>query len=456
MIHKVLFLVPSAIGHYHPTLKLAAMLRSSGYTVAYAGNRIFKSMVEENGHTFYQLSYTEWLNMDSLPSGAAHQLKLFMRNIFDALTGERFKVFKAETNELKMLLKEIRPDFIFLDVFFDIQGLLLSFLHRNIYFMQTMHSTRKSANIPPLNAKYIPGITRYSNLYIDFLWSKHLLLRKMQGVAKRVIHFNQDKLNLLKRLTGKDVSIYRKIDRHRSFQFALRDYPEIMLSPYSLDYPWKPKEKNEYFMGYMAPVLKIPTDGTAEKLLALSVSIKNKQKKLVYISFGTLARVHKKNYLPHLEKILTALNELSELEVIVSMGNDYLKINKQRYHTATHFFEKVPQTVILNEADLFITHGGLNSIIESIYAQTPMLIFPLNNKWDQWGNAGRAIYHQLGIAGDLEKISPEEIKTKVQTLLSDDCYHKNIQRVREAMLSEKNNFEELLGNMALSQTNRIK
>lgn len=79
----------------------------------------------------------------------ANQWKLILQNIFDALTSERLKIFKAEINELMLLLDEIKPDFRFLDVFFDIQGLLLSSMHDNIYFMQSMHSTGKSVNIPP-------------------------------------------------------------------------------------------------------------------------------------------------------------------------------------------------------------------------------------------------------------------------------------------------------------------
>src|SRR6185295_9966685 len=57
-------------------------------------------------------------------------------------------------------------------------------------------------------------------------------------------------------------------------------------------------------------------------------------------------------------------------------------------HKAVHYalpgnvvlLKSAPQLEILSKASLFITHGGLNSIKEAVYACVPMLVYPLNPK----------------------------------------------------------------------------
>lgn len=58
-----------------------------------------------------------------------------------------------------------------------------------------------------------------------------------------------------------------------------------------------------------------------------------------------------------------------------------------------HAYSFVPQLEVLSHADLFITHGGMNSINEAMYYGVPMLVMPVIN--DQPINAAQVV--RLGV-----------------------------------------------------------
>lgn len=455
MSARILFLLPSSQGHYNPSLRLAALLRNESYTIIYAGSNKYRELVETNGYEFYQLSFTEWLNIDHFSYRLREQWRIFVKSIFDLQTNERFKIFKAEISELSLLLDNMKPNYVFLDVFFDVQALYLTTKFSNIYLLQTMLSTRKTEFIPPLNSDFLPGSKQGDHIYVRWIWFKTIFRKRANDLLKKAINIRQDKFSLLQRFLD-DGKQTRNLDKRRPFHFGISGIPEIVLSPLCMDYPWRGRLPGEYFIGFEAPKAIISYDkAVTDRLEEIYNEVGKEQRSLIYLSFGTLAGIHNKNYLLHLDRILQALQEFSNIEVIVSLGKDLKKINKKQLKERIHFFEKVPQIQVLQQAKLFLTHGGLNSILESVYTATPMLVFPLNKRWDQGGNSARVLYHNVGLRSHLEKCTVEEIKEKVSHLLSQPSYYENIETLRAEMLTEKNDLRALLDKLSYSTMKNV-
>jgi len=88
----------------------------------------------------------------------------------------------------------------------------------------------------------------------------------------------------------------------------------------------------------------------------------------------------------------------------------------------------VPQNDLLADprVQLFISHGGFNSIIESVYHAKPLIIFPIFS--DQLKNAAAAESKGFAIRMDIGNFSSETFLSNMDKLLHDPSYRRNAHR----------------------------
>lgn len=149
-------------------------------------------------------------------------------------------------------------------------------------------------------------------------------------------------------------------------------------------------------------------------------------KKLIYISLGTVANTNLEFY----KNCLEALGSREDLKVIMSAGkkidfNDLGAIPKN-----FEVYSYVPQLEVLKKVDLFITHGGMNSSSEGLYNNVPLVVVPQFG--DQLVVAKRVEELGAGIAlmGD---IAPNSIENAVNKILADDSYKENAKKIGESL-----------------------
>ncbi|MGX1881749.1 glycosyltransferase [Streptomyces sp. NPDC055287] len=93
--------------------------------------------------------------------------------------------------------------------------------------------------------------------------------------------------------------------------------------------------------------------------------------------------------------------------------------------------ESVPQTLLLEAADLFLTHGGYTSVRESISTATPMVVLPQTA--DQPMNARRIT--ELGIGSEVTDPTPSGIASTCRRLLEDSAVLRRVKHARLACLA---------------------
>jgi MGT family glycosyltransferase len=90
----------------------------------------------------------------------------------------------------------------------------------------------------------------------------------------------------------------------------------------------------------------------------------------------------------------------------------------------------VPQLDILKRADVFVTHGGMNSVSEGLWYGVPLVVIPQGS--DQYLVAKRVETLGAGVALDKRGITPEALRQAVESVLSDEGKRANIKAIQES------------------------
>jgi MGT family glycosyltransferase len=131
---------------------------------------------------------------------------------------------------------------------------------------------------------------------------------------------------------------------------------------------------------------------------------------LLYLSLGSLGSAD-------VELMRTLVAELADApyRVIVSKGPQHDLFELAPNMTGAEF---LPQTRVLPQVDLVITHGGNNTVTESLYFGKPMVVLPLF--WDQYDNAQRVHDTGFGVRLDTYGHTARQLTAAIEGLLADE------------------------------------
>lgn len=147
--------------------------------------------------------------------------------------------------------------------------------------------------------------------------------------------------------------------------------------------------------------------------------VKTKEK-LIYISMGTVNN----DMMPLYKTCITTLAD-TEYQVIISVGNLVSIKEFGKLPENISVYEHVDQIAVLQVADIFLSHCGMNSVNESLYFGVPLLMLPQTA--EQGGVAERV--HQLGAGIKLKKTDGASIIYAINKLLSVNSYKDNAQKI---------------------------
>lgn len=106
-----------------------------------------------------------------------------------------------------------------------------------------------------------------------------------------------------------------------------------------------------------------------------------------------------------------------DASVIVSTGSGVDAETLGPIPSNVHVYPKVPQLEVLRHADLFVTHGGMNSVNEALYYGVPTVVVPMAD--DQPTVAQRVTELGLGTMIPFKTLTSQVLADQARTVLDD-------------------------------------
>ena len=146
---------------------------------------------------------------------------------------------------------------------------------------------------------------------------------------------------------------------------------------------------------------------------------------MLYISLGTVFNANPEFFAACFDAFAD-----STWQVVLSVGakTDMSTIGQ----VPDNFFVSpyLPQLEVLQHADAFVTHGGMNSTMEAVYYGVPMVVVP--QQPEQAMTAYRVAELGLGVAFEPEHVTASALRDAVTTVVSDAGYRDRVTQMQEA------------------------
>ncbi|MEK3934363.1 macrolide family glycosyltransferase [Sporosarcina sp. FSL W7-1349] len=369
---KIVFFSIPAHGHTNPTIPVVAELVKRGHQVWYYSFVEFQERIEAAGAIFIACD-------DFLPPLSEEELERKAGKDFAALIEMVADTTIAMDEKVCQELREIEPDCIVSD---------------SVCFWGKLFAKK-------LGFPYICSTT-------TFAFNKHtakLMKRSLWEIGKMIVGMPR---------------INKKIRLLRDHGYKVENFISIIQNDNETDtivytskefQPMADTFSDRY--AFVGPSINLPL--TAKE---------KKSRKVIYVSLGTVLNQNHDFY----RNCIRAFTG-KKYEVVMSVGGKTDISSLGGIPGNFTVKQSVDQLAILQRADVFITHSGMNSVNESLFFGVPMVLFPQHG--EQRMVAERVVW--LGAGVMLKGKKPKDLEAAVAEVLSDGVYLKRAERLSRTL-----------------------
>jgi len=368
---KIVFFCIPAHGHTNPTLNVVRELISRGHQVWYYSYNMMKEKIEKTGAVFVSCDEYDAQQKITEKDGRCigKDLAFSIKFLTDTTLALDDKICKE--------MEELKPDCIVAD---------------------SMAVWGKAAAMK-LGIPFVSSTT-------TFAFNKHS--------AKVMKQSGKDIIKMILSMP----KIYKDIKCLQAKGYPIKSFIDLIGSD----------EKVENIV-YTSKEFQPCADTFSDKYVFVGPSVRSAESefektkdKMIYISMGTVNN----DLMPLYKEFISYFGD-TKYQVVMSVGNivDIKAFGK--FPENISVFSSVDQIAVLEKADLFISHCGMNSVSESLYFGVPLLMIPQTA--EQSGVAQRV--SELGAGIRIEKTDLGSIRKAMEEIFSGGKYKENAEKISE-------------------------
>ncbi len=366
---EIVFYVDHEAGHIIPTFKLANSLVKSGFSVCYVGlSSCGREIIEREGFIFYELY--EGFDVDLLSKYLEHYGRLL-------------------NDEVNNRIDQLNPELIIANNFLVLDTLFFHYKYKNVKQVVLYTHLPKPPNPRTLKETGLKNLSELTagplTAMIDFLSKNKISFQGLDDIISPLESIPEFVLCV------KEFEIE---------EVVMKDKKRKYLGPGILE----EHTKTSFFEEHNIP----------------------KNKKIIYASMGSQAKEYPEKAKHFFNLMISCMQctAMEEFYLVMTVGSDLetWELNEPSNNVSIHSW--VPQKAILERSDLAIIHGGLNTIKEAIFYETPMIVVPMGR--DQRDNANRVVHHKIGIKDIVDTMSVESLSKNIIKVMTSAAIQYNI------------------------------
>jgi MGT family glycosyltransferase len=373
---KYVFLNLPAYGHVNPSLAVVQELVRRGHTVSYYNTEAFRTPIEATGATFepYEMS------VPFTPGG-------FTNNNFTGKMPD-FKEMAAIPPHVLERVRADQPDVILYDSICIWGGEVARQLH-------------------------IPAILTFTS----YAANKNFDMRKMMQVSNKNGAPTPAMKTMMERMGLSDPTIMNGLAQ----RFALFEKFNIVFIPKELQPEKETFDDSYLFVGPSIAPRHDASDFPFERL--------NTELPLLYISLGSIFTNQTEFY----KTCFEAFGD-QPWQVVLSIGKNTDPTTVGPVPKNFLLSGYVPQLDLLPHTSLFVSHGGANSFMESMYFGVPLVLIP--QQIEQHITAERAVDLGVGVLLERDDVTAQTLREAVDRIAHDASYREHAQQMQQSIRKE--------------------
>jgi len=399
---RILVITSGITSVVNSSLALALRLRKDNHEVSYGSFSNIESTITSANLPFLKLPNLQKLTEDQTTSA---------KEIKTAITCSP-TLFGIEKYDLSIIDIECH-EFIVSSPIFSKKLILLS----------TFLSLWRRPGLIPLHLSELPSASKARPCNTFLIWFHYISLKMLRNRLSKLKKFGKDRISNLEMLAIHSGFPWneKKDETQWLKPVFYKDIAVLNLNDCELDFPHAPNSHAHY----VGPMFNIDSAeiysafGDSEKNRLQIIFDKNKsseERSLVYCAFGRF----KKSYDDSLiQRILDAAAQRPGWDFLISFGGHELSQSLKKAPSNVHLFRWLPQMTVLLQSDCAVIHSGISSINECINARVPMVLYSLGIR-DQEGNAARVAFHKLGVIGNRDRDSSEDLESNILMAMQSD------------------------------------
>ncbi len=157
--------------------------------------------------------------------------------------------------------------------------------------------------------------------------------------------------------------------------------------------------------------------------------VDNRKRKRIYISLGTVNN----NDAPFFKACITAFTD-TDYSVLITTGHRFSEEDFGLLPENIVVKQWVSQEQAIRQADLFINHGGVNSIYDSLYCGVPLFLIP--QTIEQTFNALQVVDSGAGLSLKRSRLNAGVMRRNAEQILNDNQFHDAAKRIGKSLRDE--------------------